>query len=263
MTAVQVSVQCQDVRCPLPHQDSGGNKFVYNRRTATSIPVEDSGDDTSVQSGSSGSELIPDEEREAPVRKCKSPEVWEDMGYMFEVPNEHCDFKKLVDKPRYAELWLSKKMMDKGREASWSSLSLEQKKEFDGAMAKEISNVIRNCAVRALSAKEQGKLDIRRIMKMRRVLTFKSDGRSKARLVVLGYEAPNLVESQVSPPTLSKLGKMIILSIVANNAWMLESADVSSAFLQSVQDMEKEDLFVYAPAELAALALTALRTPRF
>ena len=182
------------------------------------------------------------------MRKCKSPEVWEDMGYMFEVPNEHCDFKKLVDKPRYAELWLSKKMMDKGREVSWSSLSLEQKKEFDGAMAKEISNVIRNCAVRALSAKEQGKLDIRRIMKMRRVLTFKSDGRSKARLVVLGYEAPNLVESQVSPPTLSKLGKMIILSIVANNAWMLESADVSSAFLQSVQDMEKEDLFVYAPA---------------
>ncbi|CAE7892802.1 RE2, partial [Symbiodinium necroappetens] len=162
------------------------------------------------------------------------------------------DFKKLLDKPRHAELWLSKKMMDKGREVSWSSLTLDKKKEFDGAMAKEISNVIRNCAVRALAAKEKEKLDIRRIMKMRWVLTFKSDGRAKARLVVLGYQSPTLVESQASSPTLSKLGKMLILSIVANNSWMLESADVSSAFLQSLQDMEKEDLFVYAPAELAA-----------
>ena len=96
------------------------------------------------------------------------------------------------------------------------------------------------------------KLDIRRVMKMRWVLTFKSDGRSKARFVVLGYQSPNLVASQANSPTLSKFGKMLILSIVANTAWLLESADVPSAFLQSLQDMEKEDLVVYAPAELAA-----------
>ena len=238
----------------LPHVDAGGNKFIYDKRTSTSVPVEESGEETSVQSKSSGSEMIPDDEHPPPSggRKRKSPEGTEDMGYMFEVPIQACDFKRLVERPRHAEVWLSNKMMDKGREVSWSSLSLDQKKEFDTAMAKEISNVLRNCAVRALSSAEKGQVDIRRVMKMRWVLTFKSDGRSKARLVVLGYQAPNLIESQASSPTLSKLGKLLILSIVANNLWMLESADVSSAFLQSLQDMEKEDLFIYAPAELAA-----------
>ena len=78
-------------------------------------------------------------------------------------------------------------------------------------------------------------------MQMRRVLTYKSDGRSKARLVVLGFQAPNLVEVQSSSPTLSKLGKMILLSVVANNRRLLESADVTSAFLQAMKDLEGED----------------------
>ena len=137
---------------------------------------------------------------------------------MFEVPIEAADFKKLVQRPRHAEVWLSKKMMDKGREVSWSSLTLEQKKDVNEGMAKEISQVIRNCAVPSLAAREKEKLDVRRIMKMCWVLTFKSDGPANARLVVLGYQSPTLVESQASSPTLSKLGKMIILSIVANNS---------------------------------------------
>ena len=65
---------------------------------------------------------------------------------MFEVPIEAADFKKLVQRPRRTEVWLSKKMMDKGREVSWSSLTSEQKKDFNEGMAKEISQVIRNCA---------------------------------------------------------------------------------------------------------------------
>ena len=89
-------------------------------------------------------------------------------------------------------------------------------------------------------------------MKMRWVLTYKSDGRAKARLVVLGFQARNLVETQASSPTLSKLGKLILLTVVANNRWMLESADVASAFLQAIQDLEQEELFVQAPAELGA-----------
>ena len=45
---------------------------------------------------------------------------------------------------------------------------------------------------------------------------------------------------------------MLLLSVIANNRWMLESVDVTSAFLQSFEDLEKEDLFFWAPAELGA-----------
>ena len=45
---------------------------------------------------------------------------------------------------------------------------------------------------------------------------------------------------------------MMLLSVIANSGWTLESADVTSAFLQSMEDLEKENLFVRAPAELGA-----------
>ena len=88
----------------LPHVDAGGNKLVCDKSTSTAIPVEESGDETFVLSGSSGSELIPDDE-EMP-NQChmrKQPDAVERMGYMFEVTIEDCDVAKLVEKSRHAE----------------------------------------------------------------------------------------------------------------------------------------------------------------
>ncbi|CAE7799825.1 unnamed protein product [Symbiodinium sp. CCMP2592] len=41
-------------------------------------------------------------------------------------------------------------------------------------------------------------------------------------------------------------------AVVAKNRWILESADVASSFLQAMQDLEDENLFIQAPAELGA-----------
>ena len=71
---------------------------------------------------------------------------------------------------------------------------LDQKKEFDIAQAKEISNVIVSKALRNLTPKELKELNPGSIMSMQWVLTRKSTGDAKARLVVLGFQAHNLTE---------------------------------------------------------------------
>ena len=43
---------------------------------------------------------------------------------------------------------------------------------------------------------------------------------------------------------------MLLLTVVAKNGWMLESANVASAFLQAIKDLDCENLLVQAPAEL-------------
>ena len=199
--------------------------FVYDARTGATVPVEKPGEDTS-EGSSTESELTPHSPLPAASRKRKDPEPV-DMGYLFEIELESRDLRKLADEPRRADLWLSKRMHEKGREV-WCP-------EERGSEISELANV-----------------DITKIMKMRWVLTVKSDGKPKARPVVCGYQAPNLVEVQAASPTLSKLGKMLLLSIMAKNSWVLESADVTSAFLQSLQNLEDEDLLIWAPAELGA-----------
>eukprot|EP00439_Symbiodinium_sp_Y106_P076952 s4036_g16.t1 len=88
---------------------------------------------------------------------------------------------------------------------------------------------------------------------MRWVLTRKSDGRAKARLVVLGYQAHNVTDAETASPTLSRTSRNALLTTAANHKLELESGDISSAFLQSLGDLEKENLLVFAPSELAAM----------
>ena len=87
-------------------------------------------------------------------------------------------------------------------DVEWNFLSLEEKKELDMAMAKEISNVTISKALRDLKPEERGRLDPKRIMAMRWVLTRKSDGTARARLVVLGFQAHNITEVEAASPLL-------------------------------------------------------------
>ena len=64
-------------------------------------------------------------------------------------------------------------------------MTLEEKKEFDEAQAIELNNVLTSSAVRARTSSELQNLDYSRLMRMRWVLTRKSTGTAKARLVVL------------------------------------------------------------------------------
>ena len=60
--------------------------------------------------------------------------------------------------------------------------------------------------------------------------------KAKARLIVIGWEDPQLDEVTNDAPTLSKDGRMTVLQGVASHRWPLISFDVSTAFLHGKGD---------------------------
>ena len=84
-------------------------------------------------------------------------------------------------------------------------------------------------------------------MRMRWVLTWKdppeespNDPRkAKARLVVLGYTDPDLVDVPRDSPTLSSKARQMLYAICAASCWPLYKGDIKCAFLQG-EKAEKE-----------------------
>ena len=90
-------------------------------------------------------------------------------------------------------------------------------------------------------------------MKMRWVLTYKSAqvdelGRKvpKARLVILGYQDPDIDDLERESPTLSTTSRTLIFMLAANQKWKLKSGDVKTAFMQGDEgkysSMEKSQM---------------------
>ena len=155
-------------------------------------------------------------------------------------------------------LAFGKRMSAKGGEVTYRKLTPSEKKDMDEAMAKELAQVWTSAAVRKATDAEIKELDPARLMKMRWLLTWKvsDDGGAvaKARLIVLGFQHPDLTELQTAAPTLSRNGRNIILQIMAVHRLLMEAGDISSAFLQeSSTSVEDENLYVKVPTELAEL----------
>ena len=237
-----------------PHVDAQGRRFTWNTYDGR-IELEESDSGSS----SSSEELLAEEQHESRRGKLKrdrsrSPhrEQSDDSLYVFEIDLKVEDMAYLSEHPKKASVWLAKSL-EKGKEEQWSKMSLEQKGQFDLAQAKELNNVVSSKALRALRKAEHLELDHRRVMTMRWVLTTKQDGSAKARLVVLGFQAPNICQVQTAAPTMTKLSRNMMLSLCANFGLKIRGGDVTSAFLQADQDLESENLTVWAPAELAVM----------
>ena len=94
---------------------------------------------------------------------------------------------------------------------------------------------------------------------MRWVLTYKPDStnpkgrKAKARIVILGYQHPEVEELETASPTLGRTGKHLVLQWAAINKAIVEAADAKSAFLQGDGHEldENEPIYVRAIAEVA------------
>lgn len=236
------------------HETAEGAQFLwgpYNGRQWITDGLEEEDDDSS-SSSSTSEELVRDQVPEdvKEVNMVKSQDVF----YVFEMDIDQQEMKQLAKLgPKKATVWLSKKMQDKGKEHRWTELPLERKHDFDIAQAKELTNLMTSKALRALTRSEMANLDHRKVMNMRWVLTTKSSGLAKARLLILGFQAPNITEVATASPTLSKMSKHMILAIAANLGYRIKSGDITSAFLQAKANLEGDELTVWAPAELAVL----------
>ena len=54
-----------------------------------------------------------------------------DVFYAFEIPIKPSDTTFLTKNPEKSSIWLSRKMMEKGKELRWSQMDMSQKQSFD------------------------------------------------------------------------------------------------------------------------------------
>ena len=134
-------------------------------------------------------------------------------------------------------------------------LSAQERALFDIAKDNELSCWIATNALRPILRKS---LNPDQILKSRWVLTWENieaDGdqpasrKAKARLVVLGYQDPQLTQVARDSPTLTKEGHSTILQYIASKQWELTSFDIKTAFLRGKAD-EKNPLAMEPPEEL-------------
>ena len=74
--------------------------------------------------------------------------------------------------------------------------------------------------------------------------------KAKARLVILGYQDPELSNLERDSPTLSKLSRNLLLQICVSNRWEIGSFDIKTAFLRGRADSRM--LGLEPPEELRA-----------
>ena len=163
-------------------------------------------------------------------------------------------------------MWLYKRLSDwKSSEVTYHRLLPGQQLQFDEAMTKELSQVLAANAVRRLSQEEELNLKLEHLLRMRWVLTWKytegGDRKAKARLVILGYQHPELTSLPTAAPTLGKMSRHLLLQACALHKLRVQFGDVSSAFLQTSASEEYQELTIKAPPEVGYLFSDSERKP--
>ena len=142
-------------------------------------------------------------------------------------------------------------------EVKLKDLTPEQAEEFELAKIKEVNQWLDTGTVRAIL---RNRIPESNILRSRWILTWKDideleaaqlgqDRKAKARLVVLGFEDPDLTEIPRDSPTLQKESRSLIFQYCASQAWQIQSFDIKTAFLRGSR-RDDRILGVEPPMEL-------------
>ncbi|CAK0808853.1 unnamed protein product, partial [Prorocentrum cordatum] len=135
------------------------------------------------------------------------------------------------------------------------TLSAEDLEKFRKAMMKEAQEWIKEMVLEGLPNHVTAPSD--RLMRLRWVLTWKIDPaepggrRAKARLVILGFQDPDLTTEESHAPTATRTARQVFLQKAANLKMRMAKGDVKSAFLQG-EELDR-DLFVKPTGEIAEM----------
>lgn len=119
-------------------------------------------------------------------------------------------------------------------EASERQMTVDERERMLKAKVTELQNFFDN---KVWEFTEIGKVNPKRVVHARWVLTWKKpeDGslqrKAKARLVLKGFQDPDIMEMEKAAPTAGKTVKMLLLSLVPNLDWDVMCGDVRAAFL--------------------------------
>ena len=196
------------------------------------------------------------------------------IEFDLDAPKSNRQKKMLLHNPT---AYLVRKMKD--AEVVLSKLSPGERELFRRAKAKEVESFIKNEAVRRCTddAEVRRAYETRRIVRARWVLTWKltpsedleeakkdaaensksvhtKDGlkKAKARIVILGFEHPSLLDPnfKTASPVQSTLGRNLIYAMAAHHQWQLEGLDLATAFLQTQATEADQELWTTGVQEL-------------
>lgn len=158
-------------------------------------------------------------------------------SFEFSIPKQQLQ-KYLKEGPIQECLLVSAAKKSKS-EVTYSRLTEEEKVRFQKAKTKEIGCWLDTQTVKRLL---RNRIHPSRIMSSRWILTWKEDPTSedgrkaKARLVVRGYEDPELDSVNTDSPTLSRDARMLLIQTVCSHKWQIQSFDITTAFLRGRSD---------------------------
>ncbi len=179
------------------------------------------------------------------------------VGQLEVVEIELCLAPRDVHKQR--NVWVVNAKARKGAEVNVRKLCPEEQMEFEEAMKKELDSFLSTEAVQICSSNG---VPEDRIMQMRWVHTWKPvlsdageqvDRKAKARLIIKGYQDPRLMSLPRESPTLSTLGRNLLLTCAAKGKMRLSSGDIKTAFLQGGNTELQENLYGLPPPEVRRL----------
>ena len=144
-------------------------------------------------------------------------------------------------------------------EVKLKDLTQAEQVDFQKAKEKKINQWLDTETVRRIL---RSRIPDKNILRCRWVLTWKeldsieaqAEGKArkpKARLVVLGYEDPDLTEIPRDSPTLQKESRSLLLQLCASRKWCIRSFDIKTAFLRGSR-RDNRVLGLDPPPELRA-----------
>ena len=176
----------------------------------------------------------------------------EQQAFCLEIPVKAKSYKQCLKEPQ-EQMSLLASMSKRARtEVYLKDLTPQERQMFNKAKDKKIQCWLQTSAIKAVLRRS---LNPDQILRSRWILTWKppepgeSQHRAKARLVVLGFQDPKLVEVMRDAPTLSREGRAIVLQSVASAKFTLTSFDIKTAFLRGKADANNP-LAMEPPPEL-------------
>ncbi|CAE7219859.1 RE1 [Symbiodinium sp. KB8] len=176
-----------------------------------------------------------------------------------DAPASEEEWKTIAKNPKR---FMAKSVL-KGVEVSYAKLNRQQRQAMDEAMQVEVDNWLKTLAVKAA----QHYVPRKELLRMRWVLTFKQASsdvdpeknvdptkekvKAKARIVILGYSDPNLLEASTVSPAMTRLSRQLLLNMASVCHWEIQCGDVKSAFLQAKSPQENRGIFATPVGELS------------
>lgn len=162
------------------------------------------------------------------------------QGLSMEVFLTSRDIHRIQDKPEQFVNVAAAAAKRQRVEVKQKDLTPEEITEFQRAKEKEISQWLATETVARIASH---KIPYQNVLRCRWVLTWKeldpveaaAEGKprkAKARLVILGYEDPNITELPRDSPTLQKESRSLLFQLCASRKYRIKSFDIRTAFLR-------------------------------